>query len=41
MKQEQLYFNLTNTRGIEITTGNKEVADFLRIDVSKLGYIPE
>jgi hypothetical protein len=41
IKQEQLHFNLAKTRGIEITTGSKEVADFLRIDVSKLGYISE
>ena len=41
IKQEQLYFNLANTRGIEITTGAKAVADFLGIKVTKLGYVPD
>jgi hypothetical protein len=31
---------VASTRGIEITTGAKAVADFLGIKVMKLGYVP-
>jgi hypothetical protein len=32
---------MASTRGIEITTGAKAVADFLGIKVMKLGYLPD
>ena len=39
ISQEQLHFDLVDTRGIEITTGNQTVAGFLGIKVTKLGYV--
>lgn len=41
VETEELLFNLTNSKHIEIVTGDKAVANFLGISCKKLGYVSD